>query len=235
MRFQYRVVHYQPKYVELIAESPMLLADGASSTKIIAVLKDSIGMPMPDVTVRFATTLGNLSSHIEITDENGEVSTELTSTTSDGIALVTATSFVTNFVEVEFKQYVPTQLEVLADDLVLLADGNDYTRIVAIPRDESGNTMINVPILFSSTLGTLSSEEGTFGNSTFLIANSGNTGSGAVVYLRSISDGGKSLVTASSYVTNFIEIYFQKYVPAFIELTAGSCPTYPTTENLVHQ
>lgn len=217
-----QVVHYKPKYVELFAESPMLLADGASSTKIIAVLKDSIGMPMPDITVRFATTAGTLSSQIGITDENGEVSTELTSTTSDGTALVTATSFVTNFVEVEFKQYVPAQLEVLADDLVLLADGNDYTKIIAIPRDENGNIMINIPILFSSTLGTLSSEEGTFGNTTFLIANSGNSGREATVYLRSTVDGGKAQVTASSYVTNFIEVYFQKYVPAFIEISAGS-------------
>ena len=59
---------------------------------------------MPGVTVRFATTLGTLKSKIEITDNNGEASTELISATSDGTALVTATSFVTNFVEVEFKQ-----------------------------------------------------------------------------------------------------------------------------------
>ena len=200
----------------------MLLADGVSSTKINAVLKDSVGQPMPGVTVRFATTLGTLKSEIEITDTNGEVSTELISTTSDGTALVTAISFVTNFVEVEFKTYVPTQLEVLADDLVLLADGSDYTKIVAIPRDDNGNVMLNVPVLFSATIGTLSSEEGTFGNATVLIANSGNTGREAVAFLRSTENGGKSLVTASSYVTNFIEVAFQKYVPAFIEISAGS-------------
>jgi len=217
-----KVVNYQPRYVELFAESPMLLADGVSSTKINAVLKDSIGNPMPGVTVRFATTLGTLKSKIEITDDNGKVSTELISTTSDGTALITATSFVTNFTEVEFKTIVPAQLEVLADDLVLLADGSDYTKISAIPRDENGNVLKNVPVLFSATRGTLSSEENTFGNSTVLIANSGNTGREAIAYLRSTVNGGTALVTASSYVTNFIEVAFQKYVPAFIELTAGS-------------
>jgi len=216
------VVHYQPRYVELFAESPVLLADGVSSTKVNAVLKDSVGKPMEGITVRFNTTLGTLKSKIEITDENGEANTELISSTNEGTAFVTAQSFVTSLVEVEFKQYVPYQLEILSDDLVLLADGSDFTRIVAVPRDDSGNIMTNIPILFSTNNGTLSSEEGTFGNSTIIVANSGNTGSEAIVYLRSTSDGGSAIVTASSYLTSFIEVKFQKYVPAFIELSVSS-------------
>ena len=77
------VVHYQPKYVELFSESPVLLADGNSTTTITTVLKDSVGSPMPDITVKFATTLGTLSSHIEKTDEEGIATTDLTSTNSD--------------------------------------------------------------------------------------------------------------------------------------------------------
>jgi len=222
-----QVVHYQPRYVELFAESPVLLADGRSSTKINAVLKDSIGNPMAGITVRFNTTLGTLKSNIEITDEEGGVTTELISSTEDGTAFVTATSFVTNFIEVEMKKYVPYLLEIVSEDLVLLANGSDSTAIRAIPRDINGNIMPNVPVLFSTTLGTISSEPGTFSNTTNLIVNSGNTGGEAVIYLRSSSDGGKAIIIASSYVTSFIEVKMEKYVPFELKLVTQ----YPILEN----
>jgi len=216
------VVHYQPRYVELFAESPMLLADGQDSTKINVTLKDSVGNPMSDVTVRFNTTLGTLKSKIGITNNEGKVTTVLISSTEDGTAFVTATSFVTNFIEVEMKKYVPFSLELFSEDLVLLADGQDYTTVTAIPRDANGVIMTNVPILFSSTVGTISSEAGTFSNASFLTANSGNSGREAIIYLTSNTDGGSSIVTASSYITSFVEIKIQKYVPKFLELSAGS-------------
>jgi len=222
-----RVVHYQPKYVELFAESPVLLADGLSSTKIAVTLKDSIGNPMEGVTVRFNTTLGTLKSKIEITSEAGIANTELVSSNEDGTAFVTATSFVTNFIEVEMKKYVPYLLEIVSEDLVLLANGQDSTAIRAIPRDINGNIMPNVPVLFSTTLGTISSEPGTFSNTTNLIVNSGNTGEEAEIYLRSSPDGGTAIILASSYVTSFIEVKMEKYVPFELKLVTQ----YPILEN----
>ena len=114
-----RVVHYQPKYVELFSDSPVLLADGQSTTKITTVLKDSVGNPMPDITVKFATTLGTLSSHIEITNDGGVAITELTSTNSDGTATITATSFVKDSIKVEFKQYVPVDIDLSSQTYTL--------------------------------------------------------------------------------------------------------------------
>lgn len=221
------VVHYQPKYVELFSENPVLLADGIDKTKINAVLKDSIGYPMPGVTVRFNTTLGTLTSKIGVTDDDGEVTTELISGLEDGTALVTATSYVTSFVEVEMKKYVPYVLELLSEDMVLLANGKDSTAIKAIPRDVNGNVMPNVPILFSTTLGTISSEPGAFSNATNLISNSGNTGREATIYLRSSSEGGEATITASSYVTSEIKVKMEKYVPYELVLTSQ----YPILKN----
>ncbi len=206
-----RVVHYQPKYVEMFSDSPVLLADGQSSTKITTVLKDSVGNPMPDITVKFATTLGTLSSHIERTDDEGVATTELTSTNSDGTAIVTATSFVKDSIVVEFKQYVPFDIDISSETYTLLADGLSSTEITAIPRDDQGRTMPNIPVYFSTTNGTLSSK----------IVNTEADGVAKTV-LTSTTTEVIAEVTATSYVARSVEIKFQKYVASYLDLSAGS-------------
>lgn len=206
-----RVVHYQPKYVELFSENPVLLADGIDRTKINAVLKDSIGYPMPDVTVRFNTTLGTLTSKIGVTDDDGEVTTELISGLEDGTALVTATSYVTSFVEVEMKKYVPFDIDISSETYTLLADGLSKTEITAIPRDDQGRKMPNIPVYFSTTMGNLSSK----------IVNTEADGV-AKTTLTSTTEEGIATVTATSYVTGEVKIKFQKYVPSYLELSAES-------------
>ncbi len=206
-----QIVHYQPKYVELFSESPVLLADGQSTTKITTVLKDSVGKAMPDITVKFATTLGTLSSHIEITDEEGVATTELTSTNSEGTAIVTATSFVKDSIEVEFKQYVPFDIDISSATYTLLADGLSSTEITATPRDDQGRKMPNIPVYFSTTHGTLSST----------IVNTEADGVAKTI-LTSTAEEGIATVTVTSYVTRSVNIKFQKYVAAFLDLSAGS-------------
>ena len=206
-----RVVHYQPKYVELFSEDPVLLADGIDKTIITTVLKDSIGNPMPDITVKFATTLGTLSSHIEITDNEGVATTDLTSTNFDGTATITATSFVTNSIEVEFKQYVPFNIDVSSETYTLLADGLSSTEITAIPRDDQGRKMPNIPVYFSTTNGTLSSN----------IVNTEADGIAKTI-LTSTTTEAIAKITVTSYVVRYLNIKFQKYVASYLDLSAQS-------------
>ena len=140
------VVSYQPRYIELFSESLVLLADGISSTTITAVLKDSVGNPMPEITVIFETDLGTLSSHVEQTNISGIAKTELTSTNYEGIATITATSFVASYIEVEFKKHVPVFVEISSDSTKLLADGISEAKIIAKAFD-SANKDITISSL----------------------------------------------------------------------------------------
>ena len=65
---------------------------------------------MPDETVRFSTTAGTISSTCKtlienctaITDAEGKIQITLFSSTSEETAFVTASSYITNFIEVKF-------------------------------------------------------------------------------------------------------------------------------------
>ena len=84
--------------ITLAADPPSIAADGASSSKITATLTDSLGNPVnPGTSVTFSTTLGEFSNQtktIEAStiDDTGVVSVSLTSGTTAGTAIVTATS-----------------------------------------------------------------------------------------------------------------------------------------------
>jgi len=149
------VVNYQPKYIELFSESLVLLADGESSTIITAVFKDSVGNPMPGLLVTFETTLGTLNPRYLQTDENGIAITKLTSVTEEGIATITATSFVTIEIEVEFINYVPAYVEINSDTNTLLADGMSETKIFAKVYDSDNAVIPGAVFDFSSTFGSL--------------------------------------------------------------------------------
>ena len=150
-----RIIHYQPKYVDLFSESLTLVADGISYTTITAVFKDSLGSPMPGLLVTFNTTLGTLYPvHVQ-TDDNGVAITTLTSVAEEGIATVTATSFVTNEIEVEFKNYVPVYVDIDSEIRTLLADGMSEASIVAKAYDSANEFIPGAVFNFSSTVGSL--------------------------------------------------------------------------------
>jgi len=150
------VVHYQPKYIELFSASPVLLADGISTTVITAVFKDSAGNPMPGLPVTFETTLGTLNPQYLQTDVNGVATTTLTSATEEGIAIVTATSFIAIEIEIEFINYVPVYIEINSDPNTLLADGMSKANIIAKVYDSENAVIPGAVFDFSTTMGSLS-------------------------------------------------------------------------------
>ena len=205
------VVNYQPAYLVLSAESPVILADGESKTKITAVLKDSIGNPMASMTVNFHTTLGVLSSPIEITDESGMAYSELTSSETIGTATITAESGIESSIDVKFHMDVPAYLELSAENPVLLADGISTTTITAIVKDSTGRRMGGEPVIFTTTLGTLD-EEGAISTD--------NDGVAKAV-LTSSTESGTALIIATSFVSDTVEVEFNINVPDRIDISAS--------------
>jgi adhesin/invasin len=203
------VVNYQPKYIELYSESPVLLADGISTTNITAVLKDSTGSPMSEMTVHFTTTLGALNSQIELTDNQGLATTVLTSTQEQGVATITASAGIEKSIDVLFHMDVPAVIELSAGNPVLLADGISTTTITAIVKDSLGNRMDNESVRFSTTNGMLSEE---------LVATNNGL---AESILTSSNTPGVALIIATSFISDSVEVEFNINVPTTIDMSAS--------------
>jgi len=150
------VVHYQPKYVELFADSNLLLADGISKTNITAVVKDSTGNPMPDVTVRFSTTLGTLSTSIIITNSEGIAETILMGGSIEGQAHVTATAYITNVTIIYIVSDLPSAIYLESSEVSILADGMSTSDISATAYNIYGETVPGVSLDFSTSFGSVS-------------------------------------------------------------------------------
>ncbi|MCJ7802727.1 MAG: Ig-like domain-containing protein, partial [Candidatus Marinimicrobia bacterium] len=205
-----RIIHYQPKYIELFSDSPVLLADGNSTIQITAVFKDSVGNPMPDLLVTFSTTLGVLYPTITKTDGNGMATTDLRSTDSEGVATVSATSGVTKSIEISFKKYLPAFIEISSEFSRIFADGNSTTTITAVVKDSTGKQMEGETVRFATTNGTLSE--------TIKLTNQDGIASAE---LTSSTTPGIVIITASSFVSDSIEVEFARYIPSTIEMSAS--------------
>lgn len=207
------VVKYQPTYLILSAESPVILADGKSRTKITAVLKDSVGNPMAGMTVNFKTTLGDIVSPIEITDESGTAYSELISSDTIGTATITATSGIESTIDVKFHMDVPAIIELSVGNPVLLADGISTTIITAVVKDSLGHRMDNESVRFLTTKGTFVGAT----DSKIEITDQGGT---AQVELISSNTPGTALIIATSFVSDTVEVEFNINVPDIIEIFA---------------
>lgn len=78
-----------PANITLTAAPTSLLADGASTAALTAVVKDANGNPVPNQTVTFATTLGAITN-AAVTNADGVATATLTSAQQVGVAQVTA-------------------------------------------------------------------------------------------------------------------------------------------------
>lgn len=102
---QLQVVAASPgaKKLYLAAEPSVLLADGKSTAKIVAVLLDENGKPLPNQPVAFFTTSGGIT-RLAFTDQAGKAEATLTAPTVPAVALITAQSGgTTGVVEVKFE------------------------------------------------------------------------------------------------------------------------------------
>ncbi len=201
------VVNYHPKYIELFSESPVLLADGISSTIITAVLKDSVGNPMSDMTVNFTTTLGVLESQIELTDNDGMAKTKLTSSVIQGEATITASAGIEKSIAVIFHMDVPALIELSAEYPVLLADGSSSTKVTATVRDESGARMAYEKVSFFTNLGEVEPS----------VEQTGLDGIATTTLISSTTPG-TARVIATSFVSDTTYVEFNINIPTYMEV-----------------
>ena len=148
--------------IALTANPASIPADGSSSSLITATIKDSSGIAVPAGTsVTFITDLGTFSgggTGVTVTtpDATGVVSVSLISSTTAGLATVTATSGgVSQSISVGFTDGSVGTITLSAKPDTIPADGSSSSTITAVVTDTAGSPVaIGTRVTFTTSLGT---------------------------------------------------------------------------------
>ena len=122
---------------ELLADRTQALADGQEAVSYTLTLKTTDGKPLSGKNVTFTTTTGQLSRTQGTTDQNGQLSVQLTSTRA-GQAVVNASVDGTTI------SAAPVTFETRLDSTIVVnktsavADGQDSIILTAVIRDAAG-------------------------------------------------------------------------------------------------
>ncbi len=146
--------------LEMTADPSSIVANGVSTCAITVTLRENNrGYGVPGKTVDFSTNLGEFSEQQGTTDEYGQVAIILMSSTSAGAALVSATYgntiFQTTTVSFTAVEAAVVQVQPQADNL--RADGIASTIIDVSVVDADANPIVDLPVSFQTTVGTIDS------------------------------------------------------------------------------
>ncbi|MED0219789.1 Ig-like domain-containing protein, partial [Escherichia coli] len=122
---------------ELLADRTQALADGQEAVSYTLTLKTTDGKPLSGKNVTFTTTAGQLSRTQGTTDQNGQLSVQLTSTRA-GQAVVNASVDGTTIsaAPVTFENHLDSTIVV--NKTSAIADGQDGIILTAVIRDAAG-------------------------------------------------------------------------------------------------
>ncbi|MDQ9215508.1 Ig-like domain-containing protein, partial [Escherichia marmotae] len=122
---------------ELLPDRTQALADGQETVSYTLTLKTTDGKPLSGKNVTFTTTTGQLSRTQGTTDQNGQLSVQLTSTRA-GQAVVNASVDGTTIsaAPVTFENHLDSAIVVNKTSAV--ADGQDSIILTAVIRDAAG-------------------------------------------------------------------------------------------------
>jgi adhesin/invasin len=133
--------------LDVSADPTSIAANGVSTCTITASLKENTrGYGIASREIGFATNLGTLSEPIGITDQSGEVAVTLISSTSSGMAVVTASyGNVTSQTEVSFTSGQASNIvlvSVTACSIGVQGSGDNETSTITFEvRDDSGTPL----------------------------------------------------------------------------------------------
>jgi adhesin/invasin len=147
---------------DLTVDKSTLTANGADTATYTAVVKDAEGHPVPNLTVTWATSLGQLGAPTSTTDANGVTRITLTGTIA-GQAQVTAqvgTQAAVNAPVVTLEADAASAHigsgDLTVDKTTLVANGTDTAVYTAIVKDANGNVLPNLTVTWASDNGNLS-------------------------------------------------------------------------------
>ncbi|MBI5374492.1 MAG: Ig-like domain-containing protein [Candidatus Schekmanbacteria bacterium] len=146
------VTAVQTSNLVLSSDKTKLSADGTSTAKITALLRNEKNNPIIDATVEFATEKGIIPASAT-TDSNGMASVNLISENFNGNVVVTATYIdTTATVTIEFVSAGVINLVMTAVPGNITADGADASTITVTITDANGNPVAGETVDFRNAL-----------------------------------------------------------------------------------
>ncbi len=163
------------------ADPGTIPGDGISQSRIRArVFETTTKVPVIGATVRFGTTAGAITGKVQ-TDATGTAEAVLTGAPTGAGAQVSAFygNTLTQATTVSFSQVT---LNLAVGSASLRADGTSTTEVVATLTNQTHNPVAGAPIVFSTTLGTVSSPvvTGDDGRAVALLTSAAQTGTATV-------------------------------------------------------
>ncbi|HFF9411218.1 TPA: inverse autotransporter beta domain-containing protein [Escherichia coli] len=143
---------------ELLADRTQARADGQEAVSYTLTLKTTDGKPLSGKNVTFTTTTGKLSRTQGTTDQNGQLSVQLTSTRA-GQAVVNASVDGTTIsaAPVTFENRPDTAIVVNKTSAV--ADGQDSIILTAVIRDAAGNPVAGQAVTWHTDKGQFTQQD----------------------------------------------------------------------------
>ncbi|EIK0878111.1 inverse autotransporter beta domain-containing protein [Escherichia coli] len=143
---------------ELLADRTQALADGQEAVSYTLTLKTTDGKPLSGKNVTFTTTAGQLSQTQGTTNQNGQLSVQLTSTRA-GQAVVNASvdGSVISAAPVTFERTLDSTIVVNKTSAV--ADGQDSIILTAVIRDAAGIPVAGQAVTWHTDRGQFSQQD----------------------------------------------------------------------------
>lgn len=180
---------YTEAHLSLVSDTLSILANGLSQTSATAVVTDITGNPFSGVGVHFESSAGTISNDFVLTDEDGLANVVLQSVgsteniTAEVTASLNAGDSVMLSESLDFL-FRGITLDVVDDQLQLIADGNSTGTISALVYEtQTHNPVSATSLSWSTTLGIINgtSITDTLGQtSTTLLSISGQTGTAEI-------------------------------------------------------
>ena len=143
---------------ELLADRTQALADGQEAVSYTLTLKTTDGKPLSGKNVTFTTTTGQLSRTQGTTDQNGQLTVQLTSTRA-GQAVVNASVDGTTIsaAPVTFENHLDSAIVV--NKTTAVADGQDSIILTAVIRDAAGNPVAGQAVTWHTDNGQFTQQD----------------------------------------------------------------------------
>lgn len=170
------------RVLQVVASPTSILANGTSSSTLVATVQDANGNALPASTVNWSSTSGSLSASATTTGSDSKTTVILTSSTVAGLATITASAAAgSSSAGVTFTANPATArvIGVAASPASVVANGTSFSTLSATVTDDNGNRVPGVSVSWTSTLGTLAGTSSTTGSTGVATINISSTTAGA--------------------------------------------------------
>ena len=147
--------------ISLLADPTSIVADGTSTSTIIATVKTATGQGVPDINVSFGTDNGSITAS-GITDAEGKARATLTSSTEQGVVanVMASVGSISGTTTVAFSGggggVTAASIKLSADPISVKSDNSDSSIITANVLDASNAVIEGITVVFSAGGGQIS-------------------------------------------------------------------------------